>query len=306
MGTAQPVLEMKMEPHTDPAALPATMPASDPALAMIERFASDPNFDVTKLQALMDMREREMKRVSEQAFNQAMSLAQSEMSAVAPDQHNTQTNSEYASYAALDKMARPIYTKHGFGLSFDTQESKLSEHVVVVCYVSHRDGFSRTYRADMPADGKGAKGGDVMTKTHATGSAFSYAQRYLLRLIFNLAVGQDDDGNQAGATQSEVQRPVVPDGVYWIVRCEDLGGRGKKKGNVYFSNGVHATVWIGEAQLFERCQQLMKEAKPVAPKLQEKEGYAPTLKAVTVYEFPSEQSAQSDPPLAITADQIPF
>ncbi len=51
----------------------------------------------------------------------------------------------------------------------------------------------------MPADGKGAKGGDVMTKTHAAGSAFSYGQRYLLKLIFNVAIGDDDDGNAAGS-----------------------------------------------------------------------------------------------------------
>jgi hypothetical protein len=51
----------------------------------------------------------------------------------------------------------------------------------------------------MPADGKGAKGGDVMTKTHATGSAIQYGMRYLLKMIFNIAVGDDDDGNAAGA-----------------------------------------------------------------------------------------------------------
>ncbi len=52
----------------------------------------------------------------------------------------------------------------------------------------------------MPADGKGAKGGDVMTKTHATGSAVSYGRRYLMGMIFNLAViSRDDDGNAASA-----------------------------------------------------------------------------------------------------------
>jgi hypothetical protein len=55
----------------------------------------------------------------------------------------------------------------------------------------------RRYQADMPADGKGAKGGDVMTKTHATGSGMSYGMRYLLKMIFNVAVGEDDtDGNE--------------------------------------------------------------------------------------------------------------
>src|SRR5262249_39252909 len=51
----------------------------------------------------------------------------------------------------------------------------------------------------MPADGKGPKGGDVMSRTHATGSALSYARRYLLLMIFNISVGgDDDDGNRAG------------------------------------------------------------------------------------------------------------
>ena len=56
----------------------------------------------------------------------------------------------------------------------------------------------------MPADGKGAQGRDVMTRTHATGSAVSYGRRYLLLMIFNIAVGgEDDDGNAAGRKVSE-------------------------------------------------------------------------------------------------------
>src|SRR6185369_5301511 len=66
----------------------------------------------------------------------------------------------------------------------------------VVAYVS-RGGYTRLYRIDMPADGKGAKGGDVMTKTHAAGAAMSYASRYLLKAIFNVSVGEEDsDGNR--------------------------------------------------------------------------------------------------------------
>jgi hypothetical protein len=54
----------------------------------------------------------------------------------------------------------------------------------------------------MPADGKGAKGGDVMTKTHAAGSAKSYGKRYILKDVFNVAIGEEDnDGNGAGKPQ---------------------------------------------------------------------------------------------------------
>ena len=37
-----------------------------------------------------------------------------------------------------------------------------------------------------------------MTKTHAFGSGTSYGMRYLLKMIFNIAIGEeDDDGNAA-------------------------------------------------------------------------------------------------------------
>ena len=45
--------------------------------------------------------------------------------------------------------------------------------------------------------------------THATGSAVSYGQRYLLKMIFNVAVGEDDrDGNDPEPRQE----PTIPAG----------------------------------------------------------------------------------------------
>lgn len=180
--------------------------SSEPALmSMIERMASDPNVDIDKFERFVAMRDRELARQAEQAFNEALVTAQSEIGRVAADKNNSQTRSDYATYAALDREVRPVYSRHGFALSFDTAKSDLPDHIQVVCYVSHSAGHTRTYRVDMPADGKGAKGGDVMTKTHAAGSAMTYGQRYLLKLIFNIAIGvdpTDDDGNAAGESDS--------------------------------------------------------------------------------------------------------
>lgn len=165
-------------------------------IQVIERVALDPNIDVDKMQKLLDMQERIFNRNAESAFNGAMSDCQSEMRPIAADAENPQTHSEYASYAQIDRALRPIYTKHGFSISYDTADSPKPEHVRVLAYVAHAAGHTRTYRVDMPADGKGAKGGDVMTKTHASGAANSYGMRYLLKMIFNVAVGEDDtDGN---------------------------------------------------------------------------------------------------------------
>lgn len=177
-------------------------------LSMIERAARDPAVDIDKLRQLMEMREKAELQAAERAFNGAMKAAQAEMRPVSADAENSQTRSKYATYAKLDRALRPIYTKHGFALSFDEADSPKPEHVRVLCYVSHDAGFTRTYRKDMPADGKGAKGGDVMTKTHATGAAASYGARYLLKGIFNVAVGEDDrDGNAPASADSAPPPP---------------------------------------------------------------------------------------------------
>src|ERR1700688_2060332 len=163
-------------------------------LQMIDRAAKDPAYDIDKMERLVRMYNDMKSRACEQDFTVSMRTAQEDMLPVVKDANNPQTRSKYASYGALDKMVRPIYTKEGFVVSFDTGENPSAECVRVVAIVSHVGGFSRTYHVDMPADGKGAKGGDVMTKTHASGSAYSYGQRYLLKLIFNLAtVDKADD-----------------------------------------------------------------------------------------------------------------
>jgi hypothetical protein len=170
-----------------------TSPANQ-MLAMIERASKDPAVDVSKLRELFALRKEIADEDARYAFDEAMTEAQKDMRPIAADASNPQTKSRYASYLALDKALRPIYTKYGFALSFNTAEGALDGYVRVVCDVS-RQGHTRRFQIDMPADGKGAKGGDVMTKTHATGAAMTYGQRYLLKMIFNIAVGDDNDGN---------------------------------------------------------------------------------------------------------------
>jgi hypothetical protein len=173
---------------------------------VIERAAMNPDVDVEKMERLFAMGKEIRQERAEQAFNAAMSEAQAKMGRVSTDATNSQTRSKYATYGQLDRALRPIFTALGFALSFSSGDGAPDGCVRVICYVSHRDGHTRTYQADMPADGKGAKGGDVMTKTHAAGAAFTYGQRYLLKMIFNVAIGEDDtDGNTPADTITEGQ-----------------------------------------------------------------------------------------------------
>ena len=172
---------------------------------VIARAASDPTVDVDKLERLLGMAERVRSEEARQAYATAMNACQAELGRVAADANNPQTKSKYASYPALDRAVRPVYSRHGFSLSFSTEAGAPADCIRLVCHVAHSGGHTVNHQVDMPADGKGAKGGDVMTKTHAVGAAMSYGQRYLLKLIFNIAVGEDRDGNAPVQTITQDQ-----------------------------------------------------------------------------------------------------
>ncbi len=200
----------------------------DQLTSLVQALAQNPNVDVDKLERIIGMQKSMLSERYEGLFNTALSEAQADMRVVVTNRENQATHSKYASYSAIDRVIRPVYTQHGFSLSFNTGDIE-GDFVRVICYVAHRSGFRRTYHVDMPADGKGAKGGDVMTKTHAVGSALTYGQRYLLKLIFNVAIGnegeeEDDDGNAAGGQAAD----QPPDGYHdWLEDLQSVADNGR-------------------------------------------------------------------------------
>lgn len=212
----------------EPVAVSGSNDAPSTMLAVISRAASDPTVDVEKMERLLAMHRDMRMQEAEAEFNDGMARVQAKMRRIATDKTNNQTHSNYATYGKLDRVLRPLYTEEGFALSFGTDESPVVEMVRVVCHVSHRAGFTRRYMIDMPADGKGAKGNDVMTKTHATGSATQYGMRYLLKMIFNVAIGEDEDDDGNAAAGSNNSRAILEDWLEVIAACateDELNGR---------------------------------------------------------------------------------
>lgn len=171
---------------------PATM------LELIYQAANNPNVDIAKMESLLAMKREIDADAAKKSYNQALKAAQEEMGVVGYNKTNSQTRSSYATLEKIDAAVRPIYTKHGFSISYDTGDAP-EGMIKVLCIVAHQDGHERTYKLDVPSDGKGAKGNDVMTKTHATGSGLSYGKRYLLTAVFNIQTGENDDDGNASA-----------------------------------------------------------------------------------------------------------
>jgi hypothetical protein len=168
-------------------------------LAFLGAAVRDASVDVAKLRELLEMRDRERARVAALAYRTAMSQCQAELEAVRSDAFNPQTRSKYATLANVDRVVRPVFTRHGLSVSFNTAETDKTDSVRVICTVAHIAGHTENFFLDMPTDGKGIKGNAMMTATHSLASAISYSRRYLLCMAFGVAISnEDDDGNAAG------------------------------------------------------------------------------------------------------------
>jgi hypothetical protein len=171
-------------------------------LAAIAAAATSPDIDTSKVEHLVKLHREMETQAAERAFNDALAAAQAEMQPITANETNQHANNHrYATYAQLDRAIRPIYSRHGLAVTYTTGERSTGDSVEVVAYVLGH-GHGRRYVLLVPADGKGARGGDVMSRTHATASAISYGMRYLAVMIFNLSIDRDDDGNNAAG-----QRP---------------------------------------------------------------------------------------------------
>lgn len=223
------------------------------------RIASNPAIPVPRLKEITELRRQLRMDDAIEGFNEAMAHCQEEMRPIEADGNNPQTKSKYPTLYAVDKALRPIYSKHGFSLSFNTADCPLENHVRVLCYVS-RGIYTRTYQHDVAVDPKGPKGNDVMTKTHAGGSALSHGKRYLELMIFNVTIGNpdgspaDDDGNAAGGLVaiSPVQRAEL------IALADDAGADKQKFCEVM---GVESFAHIPEKRFEEAKAQLMRKLR---------------------------------------------
>jgi len=172
-------------------------PVETPNAMQLIQAAINQGSSIDTIERLAKLQREMVEYAAKVDFNDAMQRVQQKMRQISADATNPQTKSRYATYSKLDKALRPIYSPEGFSLSFNTTDCPIPDHIRLLCDVS-RGGHVKPYQIDMPSDGKGAKGGDVMTKTHATGAAASYGMRYLLKMIFNVAVGEDDDDGNGG------------------------------------------------------------------------------------------------------------
>lgn len=196
---------MSAEPQMTLPALPEAPPQSG-MVAMMERLALNPDLPVEKLEKLLDMQIKVMAIEAEKEFAAAMARVQSKLPKVGRDRKNDQTNSMYSTLEAIAAAIKPIYTAEGFSMSFSESPSPKENHVRVIGILRHKDGHKTEHYRDVAIDATGIAGKVNKTQTHAEASSITYGRRYVTCLAFDVATGDDTDGNQPkGETLTEKQ-----------------------------------------------------------------------------------------------------
>ncbi len=150
------------------------------------------------MEKYLDLYERVQAKQAEREFWAAFHTARAEMPVIGKRGINKSTDSAYALLEDIKSAIEPIYSRHGFSIMFSTDVSPKEEHTRILALIAHIGGHSIERHTDLPLDDVGMKGTKNKTPMHATGSAHTYGERYLLKLIWNLTITNnplDDDGN---------------------------------------------------------------------------------------------------------------
>jgi hypothetical protein len=166
-------------------------------MSFIERAANNPEFDVAKFGELLRLQRDVAHDQSRRAFNAAMADAQSEMLPVVRDARNSHLNNRYARLETIDAAMRPIYTRHGFSVRYGSAPASSEGMIRITCTVAHADGYFEEQYLDAPTVNAGSQGGrTATTPVQAVGSAITYLRRYLLSMVFNVVLADEDDDGE--------------------------------------------------------------------------------------------------------------
>ena len=189
-----------MQPETDL----TPQPTRELSPLSLYQQALEKGLDPDKLSKLLDLHERIEAKRSEQAYTEAFRRVQERIPVIVKDK-NGQNNS-YAKLETIQEVLRPILRSEGFTVSTTEADCPKENHIRVKTTIAHTGGHKTEHFGDFPIDGAGAKGGGVMSAIQGNGSSITYARRYLLCMIFDIAIaGQDTNGVNPNALIDDLE-----------------------------------------------------------------------------------------------------
>lgn len=170
---------------------------ADPMIAMIESVVMNPDLPMERVQAMFDLRERQMDKEAEQAFNAAFASAMGEMPEVKKTGDNKHLKRKYSTLDDLIRASRPTLAKHG--LSLNWQSGIDGDFIWARAIVRHALGHSISTEQRGPRDKSGS-----MNLLQGGGSTETYLKRYTGFAILGLSSGEEVDDDGIGGGQESI------------------------------------------------------------------------------------------------------
>lgn len=149
--------------------------------------------DVASLERMMGLQERHEANEARKAFNLAMVELKRELPSVIAHDRTVdftsgkgRTHYTHASLASVTNQVQPLLTKHGFSVSFVTEQK--GNMIEVTCALSHEHGHSIKTALPGAPDNSGGK-----NATQAIASTVTYLRRYTLLSLLGIATADMGD-----------------------------------------------------------------------------------------------------------------
>lgn len=159
---------------------------------------------VEALERLVALQERLADRSAREQFFEALNRFQDECPVIVHDSKvdftgkssGTQVKYSYASLPHIWEVVKPLLQKHGFSVSWDTDES--GPKMAIKCILYHRAGHSReaTFTAPVTSASPG------MSDQQKAGGALTYGRRQTLVSVLGLVAAESDND---GANEREIE-----------------------------------------------------------------------------------------------------
>lgn len=191
------------------AQLPATTSDLGALMAIIDRAATDPNFDPARLMQLLEVKERWEATEARKAFTVAMAAFKADPPKIVKNKHvrfqtsKGVTEYDHATHSEVTEKVAAGLGAHGLSHRWNVEQSE--GRIRVTCIITHSLGHSEQVQMTAGADDSGSK-----NAIQAISSTVTYLQRYTLLAATGLTSAEMDADDDDGAGSDGDNRPKLP------------------------------------------------------------------------------------------------
>ena len=195
-----------------PAELQPVSTQEQAIMALVSRAATDPNFDVAKLEQLLALQEKWAATQARKEFVAAMAAFKADPPKLEKNKHvnftseRTQKTTDYwhATDSEVTEKISVAMAKHGLSHRWNVEQSE--GRIRVTCIVTHVGGHFESVAMTSNADDSGGK-----NSIQSIGSAVTYLRRYTLLAATGMSTGDmdDDDGRDAQTAPRITEKQVA-------------------------------------------------------------------------------------------------